>query len=193
MSMRAGVALTIAAFTLTGFASTDVEAAAKKKKPASHSSAKAKPKEEAESPEIYGGFSHTKSGSTSLNGLELEGGAPWHEHMHLLADLSLHSGSYAGVDLSQRTFLLGLDRTIRFHDLRPFGRVLLGLAHSKASTDTLETSSTGLAFGVGVGATYPITDRVGVRGLVDLLFVHGNGEWDTDPRLGIGVAYRFGH
>jgi hypothetical protein len=141
--------------------------------------------------EVYGGFSHTHSGSAGLNGFELSGGLPFRDRLQLVADLSHHSGSFGGADLGQTTFLLGIARHGQFHSIRPFARGLLGILHSSASTAGLSDSGSNFAFGGGGGATYPLSEPLGARAQVDLLFVHGNGTWELDPRFGIGLAYRF--
>jgi hypothetical protein len=147
-------------------------------------------KDRKDRPEIFGGFSHTKSGSAGLNGLEVSGGFPFKNRLQLVADLSHHSGSFGGADLGQTTFLLGIARHGHFLRFRPFVRGLVGLVHSTTSAGGLSDGGNNLAFGAGGGATYPVAKRLGVRGQVDLLLVHGSGTWDLDPRFGIGLAYR---
>jgi hypothetical protein len=143
-----------------------------------------------ERPEVYGGFSHTHSGSAGLNGFELSGGLPFRERLQLVADLSHHSGSFGGADLGQTTFLFGVASHGHSHGVRPFLRGLLGILHSTTTAGGLSDSGSHFAFGGGGGATYPLSNQLGLRGQLDLLFVHGNGTWDLDPRFGIGLAYR---
>jgi hypothetical protein len=155
-------------------------------------SAPAHRKREGERAELFGGFSHTHSGSAGLNGWELCGALPSHGRFQPVVDFAHHSGSFAGADLSQSTLLVGAAHTWHSRALRPFARGLLGVVHSSTTGNGLSDSASHLALGGGGGATYPLSDQVGIRGQIDLLFSHGNGAWDTDPRLSIGLSYRFG-
>ena len=151
-----------------------------------------KPTRERERAELFGGFSHAHSGSAGLNGWEVSGSLPFHQRLQFVVDLAHHSGSFAGADLSQSTFLAGAARSWHLHALRPFARVLLGIVHTTTTFGGLSDSGNHLAVGAGAGATYPVFDRLGIRGQLDLLLSHGNGTWDTSPRLGVGLSYRFG-
>jgi len=148
-------------------------------------------KERREHKELYAGFSHAHSGSAGLNGWQVSGALPFDEKYQLLADVAHHSGSYAGADLGQTAFLAGVATSADFHVFRPFVRILAGAVHTTTTVGTISASGTHVAFGGGVGATYPFSDALGVRGQIDLLLSHGNGSWDTSPRFGIGIAYRF--
>jgi hypothetical protein len=142
-------------------------------------------------PELFAGFSHSHSGSAGLNGWVVSGSIPYGHRLELFADLSHHSGSFAGADLGQLTFLGGIGRTWYLRKFRPFGRVLLGIVRDNTTVGNLSDSASHLAFGGGGGVTYPFSSHWGIRGQLDLLFSHGNGSWDTSPRLGLGADYRF--
>jgi hypothetical protein len=142
-------------------------------------------------PELFAGFSHTHSGSAGLNGWVVSGSIPYGHRLQLLAELSHDSGSFAGADLGRLAFLGGLSRIWYVGRFRPFGRVLLGIVRDSTTAANLSDTSSHLAFGGGGGATYPFSRHWGLRGQLDLLFSHGNGAWDTSPRLGIGADYRF--
>ncbi len=45
----------------------------------------------------------------------------------------------------------------------------------------------------GAGADYRLARHWAARAQADLLLLHGQGVWDTNPRLSLGAVYRFGH
>jgi hypothetical protein len=44
----------------------------------------------------------------------------------------------------------------------------------------------------GGGLDYPLARSWAARGLVQLRLLHGQGVWDSDPRVSVGAVYRFG-
>lgn len=153
----------------------------------------AKPQKKTTGVDVFLGYSFVHAGEANLNGLELSGSFPFRGSLRLVADLSRHSGSFAGADLSQLTFLAGARLVRRENErLRPFGDLLLGGSRNKSTFDTLSSSDTALGGALGIGADYGVSRRWAVRGQAHLLLLHSGGGWGTDPRLSAGVAYRFG-
>jgi hypothetical protein len=144
-------------------------------------------------PDLFLGGSLLHSGEANLKGWEISGSTRWRRSLRLVGDLSGHSGSFAGVDLGQLTFLAGV-RYVRHEakDLRPFGEALVGGARRTSTFDDLSSSATAWGGALGLGADYRIKPRWRVRGQVQAFLFHSNGGWDADPRLSVGVAYRFG-
>ncbi len=146
--------------------------------------------------DVFGGYSYTHAGEASLHGGGLSGSLPFRDSLSLVADLSGHHGSFAGADLSQLAFMAGARWTWRTGRLSPFAEGLLGGVRTSASIDVAGTSVSdadfdwGLAFGGGVD--YQLGDRWAARGLVHLRLLWGEGAQDADPRIAVGVVYRFG-
>jgi opacity protein-like surface antigen len=75
---------------------------------------------------------------------------------------------------------------------QPFGQVLLGGARSRSKlADVLDASQTRWGGALGAGIDYRLSDRWAVRGQGDYLVLHSSGGWDGDPRLSVGLTYRF--
>jgi outer membrane protein with beta-barrel domain len=151
-------------------------------------------------PDVFGGFSYTHAGQANLGGWHLSGAVPFHGRLfggslRLAADLSGHYGSFAGADLSQLTFLAGPRLTWRGQRWSPFAQVLAGGARTGTSITTpqaLSDSTTSWGGAFGAGADYQLTQRWAARAQADLLLLHGQGVWDTNPRLSLGAVYRLG-
>src|SRR6185295_13298745 len=92
----------------------------------------------------------------------------------LLADLSAHSGSFAGADLKQVNFMAGARRVFRAgRSWQPFGQALLGGAHSTGRfADVLTSSQTAVGGALGAGTDYRLSPRWALRGQVDYLLLH---------------------
>jgi opacity protein-like surface antigen len=152
-------------------------------------------------PDVFGGFSYTHAGQANLKGWHLSGAVPFGGRLfgssvRIAADLSGHYGSFAGADLSQLTFLAGPRLAWTGHRLSPFAQVLAGGARTRTSIKTpqaLSASTTSWGGAFGAGADYRLTRHWAARAMADLLLLHGQGVWDTNPRLSLGVVYRFGH
>jgi hypothetical protein len=144
-------------------------------------------------PDVFLGYSFLHSGEANLNGWELTGSLPFRGSLRLVADLSRHSGSFAGGDLSQLTFLAGARLVRREHErLGLFGDLLLGGSRSKSTFDSLSSSTTAVGGALGVGAGYGLSRHWAVRGQAHVLLLHSGAGWGTDPRLSAGVTYRLG-
>lgn len=152
-------------------------------------------------PDIFGGFSYTHAGQANLKGWHLSGAVPFGGRhfggsVRIAADLSGHYGSFGSADLSQLTFLAGPRLTWSRHRLNPFAQVLVGGARMRTSItipQVLSDSTTSWGGAFGGGADYKLTRRWAARAQADLLLLHGQGVWDTNPRLSLGAVYRFGH
>jgi opacity protein-like surface antigen len=148
--------------------------------------------------DVSASYSHLSAGEAGLNGADVSASFPFRRAWRLAADLSVHSGSFAGADLTQTTLMGGLRRVVRpGRRWQPFGQALLGgsrASSSFASVDgSLHSSQTSWGGALGVGVDYRLTPRWAVRGQGDYLLLHSSAGWDADPRLSVGVAYRFAH
>jgi Outer membrane protein beta-barrel domain len=146
--------------------------------------------------DLFGGYSYTQAGEASLHGGGLSGSFPFRDSLSFVADLSGHYGSFAGADLGQLGFMAGARWTWRTGRLSPFAEGLLGGVRTSASIDVAETSvsdaDTDWGLALGGGADYQLGDRWAARGLVHLRLLRGEGAVDADPRIAVGVVYRFG-
>jgi opacity protein-like surface antigen len=146
--------------------------------------------------DLFGGYSYTHAGEANLHGWGLSASHPIRGPLRLLADVSGHYGSFAGADLGQLGVLAGARYGWGEGRLRPFADALLGGVRTSVEVGAGETSASdadtdwGVAFGGGVD--YGLSHRWAVRGLFHLRLLNGEGTWDTDPRLSIGVTYRLG-
>jgi hypothetical protein len=136
-----------------------------------------------------------KAGSARLHGGQVSISHPFWRSISLVGDLSGHFGSYAGADLTQYELLAGGRRYWRWSSFRPFAEVLVGVVRHETSAGTSEgeirSTGTDLAVAPGVGADHGLTDAWSARAALDLLLVRAGG-WEADPRLSLGVVYRFG-
>ena len=152
-------------------------------------------------PDIFGGFSYTHAGQANLKGWHLSGAVPFGGRLfggsvRIAADLSGHYGSFGGADLSQLTFLAGPRLAWRGHRLSPFAQVLVGGVRTRTSITTpqaLSDSTTSWGSAFGAGGDYRLTRSWAARAQADLLVLHGQGVWNTNPRLSMGAVCRFGH
>jgi opacity protein-like surface antigen len=145
------------------------------------------------SPELSASYSFLRAGEANLHGAGASASFHFWRSTRLVADLSLHTGSFAGADLQQLNFMGGLRRVFRDDERgQPFGQVLLGGARSRSKlADVLDASQTRWGGALGAGIDYRLSDRWAVRGQGDYLVLHSSGGWDGDPRLSVGLAYRF--
>ena len=194
--MRMGMAIHVrrawvAAFLL--LAPSLASAAAPPLAPAKSRPAKAASGPPASGPDVFGGYSYTHAGDAGLNGWELGGSLPFRGRLRFAAELSGHYGSFAGAKLSQLSFLAGPRMVWHFHQWTPFAQVLVGAVRGSRSFDSAAISESHTHFGtaLGGGIDYRLSRHWAARAQADLLFLRADGAWDTDPRLALGVVYRF--
>jgi hypothetical protein len=144
-------------------------------------------------PDLSASYSFLRAGEANLHGADVSASFAFRRSTRLLADLSVHSGSFGGVDLKQINFMGGVRRVFRpGRDWRPFGQAMLGGARSTSRfADVLTSSQTAWGGALGAGTDYRLSPRWALRGQGDYLILHSSGGWDGDPRLSIGLAYRF--
>jgi len=145
------------------------------------------------SPDLSGSYSFLRAGEANLHGAGASASFHFWRSTRLVADLSFHTGSFAGADLRQLSFMGGLRRVFREDERwQPFGQVMVGGARSTSRfADVLSSGQTRWGGTVGIGTDYRLSDRWAVRGQADYLVLHSSGGWDGDPRLSAGLAYRF--
>jgi len=148
--------------------------------------------------DLFGGFSHADSGDTSLNGWELSASAPFHESIRLAVDVARESGTFATADIRELHLMAGPGLAWRHQKLRPFARLLVGIARDTKDVDTISESHTNPAAALLGGTDYMLSHKWAVRGQVGVWFVHSaalvdgqSGSWDTDLHLSVGAVYRF--
>src|SRR5205814_10183807 len=105
------------------------------------------------------------------------------------------SGSFAGTELKQVNFMGGLRRTLSAgRRWQPFAQAMVGGAHSTTrfeGSEVLIASRTSWGGALGLGTDYRLSRQWALRGQGDYLLLHSDAGWDADPRLSVGLAYRF--
>jgi outer membrane protein with beta-barrel domain len=143
-------------------------------------------------PEVSAAYSYLRAGEANLHGAGASASFHFWRNTRLLADISFHTGSFAGADLREVIFMGGLRRVFREEEQwQPFAQVIAGGARSTSQFDVFETSRTRWGGALGLGTDYRLSDRWALRGQVDYLLLHSGAGWDGDPRLSVGIAYRF--
>jgi len=146
-------------------------------------------------PDVSASYSFLRAGEADLHGVDLAGVFPFRPKWRLLADVSLHSGSFAGAHLKQTNFLAGARRRLGAGGTwQPFAQAMLGVARSTnrfEGSDVLIAIQTSAGGSLGVGTDYRLSPRWALRGQADYLILHSSAGWDGDPRLSVGVAFRF--
>jgi outer membrane protein with beta-barrel domain len=145
-------------------------------------------------PDLSASYSLLRAGEASLNGVDFSASFHYRRAWRLATDLSVHSGSFAGASLKQVDLMGGLRRVLHSgRQFQPFGQGLVGFAHSSSTVSgaSLSSSQTGVGGALGLGADYRLSARWALRGQLDYLILHSSTGWDGDPRLSIGLAYRF--
>ena len=88
--------------------------------------------------DLSASYSFLRSGEAHLHGADLSASFHFQRSWRLLADLSVHSGSFAGADLKQLNFMGGLRRLFgRGGRWQPFGQGMLGGSHSTSTLRAL--------------------------------------------------------
>src|SRR5437667_319494 len=103
-------------------------------------------------PDLSASYSFLRAGEADLHGADVSASFPFWRSARLLADLSVHSGSFGGVNLKQTNFMGGVRRVFRpGRAWRPFGQAMLGGARATSQfADVLTSSRT--AWGGALGA-----------------------------------------
>lgn len=143
-------------------------------------------------PDLYAGYSHTKAGAAGLDGWSVAGSRAITGRLRATVDLTGHYGSFATATLSQTALVAGVRAVWSWQGFEPFVDGGLGFARTSVSASGLREADTdwGLCFGGGVDRA--VARQWSARGLAQVRFLHGEGAWDSDPRLSLGVVYRFG-
>jgi hypothetical protein len=144
-------------------------------------------------PEVSAAYSYLRAGEANLHGAEASASFHFWRNTRLLADISFHTGSFAGADLREVIFMGGLRRVFRDEERwQPFVQVVAGGARSTTKVpDLLSSSQTSWGGALGAGTDYRLSPTWALRGQVDYLLLHSGAGWDGDPRLSVGLAYRF--
>jgi hypothetical protein len=143
-------------------------------------------------PDASAGYSYTQAGEASLNGWQLTASFPFSGSLRAVVDLSGHYGSFGGADLSQLGFFVGPRWVFKGERLVPFAQGLLGGERRTASAAGVSAGDTDWGVALGGGLDYRLRRSWAVRAQAEVLLLHGDGVWDTDPRLSLSAVYRFG-
>jgi len=150
---------------------------------------------DATGPDVSASYSFLRAGEAHLHGADLSASFRFRPRWRLLADLSAHSGSFAAANLKQTNFMVGVRRLFspRRH-WQPFAQAMLGGARSTSrfeGSNVLISSQTSGGGALGLGTDYRLSAHWALRGQGDYLVLHSGAGWDRDPRLSVGLAYRF--
>jgi outer membrane immunogenic protein len=143
-------------------------------------------------------------GCFSLNGGSATFAWPLrHAGLSLVGDVSVtHAGSISssGLDLTLGTYTAGARYSLPGGHLRPFGQVLVGVAHSSGSLvegSDASTASSGAAFaslmggGVDLHATHHFSIRLVEADYLLTTFYNGSNNHQNNLRISTGVVLRF--
>lgn len=164
-------------------------------------------------PELALGYNYLHSnapagdcGCFSLNGGNASIAVPLHRaHLSVVGDIgAAHAGAVTsnGLDLTLSTYTAGLRYTVpRMHTrLRPFGEVLVGVAHSSGSLvdgSSSTTGNSGAAFasliggGVDLRATHRFSIRLVEADYLVTTFDNGSNNHQNNLRISTGIVLRF--
>ena len=147
-------------------------------------------------PDVFLGYSYTKAGDASLNGIGFQGTFPVADTFRVVLDLSGHDGTFAGADFDQIGLMAGGRWSPLRSRVRPFADGLVGLVRTSTSIEsgdvTVDDSDSDFGFALGGGVDFGLSERWSVRGLFHLRLISGEGNWDADPRFAVGFVYRLG-
>ena len=150
---------------------------------------------DATGPDLSASYSFLRAGEAHLHGADVSASFRFRPRWRLLADLSVHSGSFAGAHLEQANFMGGLRRMFApGRRWQPFAQAMVGGAHATSrfeGTEVLIASQTSWGGALGLGTDYRLSPHWALRGQGDYLFLHSSAGGDADPRLSVGLAYRF--
>jgi len=146
-------------------------------------------------PDVSAAYSFLRAGEAHLHGADVSASFRFRPRWRLLADLSIHSGSFAGARLKQTNFMAGARRLFSpGRHWQPFAQLVLGGAHSTSKfegSEVLISSQTSWGGAPGLGTDYRVSPHWAIRGQFDYLILQSTAGWDGDPRLSMGLAYRF--
>jgi outer membrane receptor protein involved in Fe transport len=146
-------------------------------------------------PDVSAAYSFLRAGEANLHGVDVSASFRFRPRWRLLGDLSLHSGSFAGTHVKQANFMAGARRLFSSgRHWQPFVQALLGGAHSTTTfegSESLIASQTSWGGALGLGTDYRLSPHWAIRGQGDYFILHSSAGWDGDPRLSLGLAYRF--
>ncbi len=114
----------------------------------------------------------------------------------LLVDLSGHGGAEeGGTDVDTLALLAGPRVSFGRGRLRPFVHVIAGLLRTRRGVEVfgvdIGETSDDLAGAAGGGVDLGLAARWALRGLADYRVARSDGETSGDPRVSLGVVYRF--
>jgi opacity protein-like surface antigen len=155
-----------------------------------------RPPSSSAAPDVFLGYSHTHAGAADLHGWQLSGTYPLGGALRLVADLGGHYGSFAQADLSELSLLAGARWVWARGRVLPFAEALVGGVRTKTTValpdQHISDSDTDWGSALGGGVDYRFGRRWAARARLDLLLLRGEGSWDSDPRISLGLVYRFG-
>ncbi len=109
-------------------------------------------------------------------------------------DLSGHYVTRDGLKVSLHILSIGPQLSYRMNDkVVPFVHMLLGGGWASAGFGNLNYSNAAFAMNIGGGLDWIAHKRLAIRAIqLDLLVTRFGPDTSTDPRISIGVVFRFG-
>ena len=144
-------------------------------------------------------------GCFSMNGAFLSGSMDLNSLLGLTGQVTANHAtdiSALGQNLTLTTWMAGPRVTWHRERFSPYGQILAGEAHGTGSyfpssnSMSYTSSASGFAYSAGLGLTYSISPRLGIRAL-DAQYLHtglpnGNDDSQHHIQLSTGIIVRFG-
>ena len=141
--------------------------------------------------DAFAGYSLLKSDEESRHGWEASAAYNF-GRLGVVADLA---GHYKG-GVDDLSYMAGPRYAFHGHTLTPFVQALAGGIRTRDSISvlgvTISESDTNLAWAVGGGLSFKISERLDMRVQGDYFNIRAGGKNDSNARLAAGVAYRRG-
>ena len=151
--------------------------------------------QDATGPDAFAGYS-VLLGDGARHGWHAALGWPLGGRLSLAVDLAGHGGSDdEGTDVDTLALMAGPRFRLGGGRVRPFVHVLAGLVRTRRGVDVFEVdigeTSNDLGGAAGGGVDLGFGERWAVRGAADYRASRSGGETIGDPRVSVGVVYRF--
>ena len=141
--------------------------------------------------DVFGGYSFLRIDKENRHGWEASAAYNF-GRLGLVADLA---GHYKG-GVDDLSYMAGPRYAFHGQKLTPFVQALAGGIRTRDSISvlgvTISESDTNLAWAVGGGLSFGISERLDVRIQADYFNIRAGGKNDGNARLAAGVAYRRG-
>ena len=147
--------------------------------------------------DLTGGYSFTRLGEENYHGWNAAFTLGVGERLGLTADLAGHYASFQDADFSLFSYMAGPRLTLVGGKTTVFLQALGGRVRASESITPfgnafagVSTTSTGVL--VGAGVDLGLSERWGVRVTASYLGIDADPEWESQPRISVGLSYRLG-